>query len=253
MKSLILAAGYATRMYPLTLNKAKPLLPVAGRPSIEHIIERIEEIKEIDKIFVVTNKKFFEQFANWRNGFRAKKPIKILNDQSLSERERLGAVGDMDFVIKEEKIAEDLLVIAGDNLFELGLREFIDFAKGKIPASSIGLYNLKDKSQVKRYSQVRLDRNQKVVEFVEKPQNPTSTLVAKCIYFFPGAKLDLISEYIKSGGSIDAPGHYISWLCREASVYGFTFRGRWYDIGNQEIYKKANEDFTSLQTGKGAV
>jgi len=247
MKSLILAAGYATRMYPLTLNKAKPLLPVAGRPTIEHIVERIEEIEEIDKILVVTNEKFFEQFENWRNGFSAKKPIKILNDQSTSEGDRLGAVGDMDFVIKEEKITGDLLVVGGDNLFELGFREFMDFAKGKSPASSIGVYDIKDKKAVKRYSQVCLDRDQKIIEFVEKPQNPTSTLVAKCIYFFPGAKLDLISEYIKSGGSIDAPGYYISWLCRKASVYGFTFRGRWYDIGNQETYKKASKGFLSLK------
>jgi len=247
MKSLILAAGYATRMYPLTLNRAKPLLPVAGRPALDYIIERIEEIEEIDKIFVVTNEKFFRQFEDWQKKFSSKKPIKILNDRTLSDQDRLGAVGDMDFVIKEEKITDDLLVIGGDNLFELGLREFVDFAKLKSPASSIGLYDIKDKEAVKRYSQVRLNQDDKIIEFVEKPEKPTSTLVAKCIYFFSKGELGLISEYLRSGGSTDAPGHYIAWLCQRGFlVYGFTFCGRWYDIGNQQTYKRADKDFASL-------
>lgn len=250
MKSLILAAGYATRMYPLTLNKAKPLLSVGGKPAIEHIIERIDEIEEIDKIFIVTNEKFFVHFQEWEKKFPAKKPIRIINDRTRSEKTRLGAIGDMDFVIKQEKIADDLLVIAGDNLFELGLREFVDFAKHRIPASSIGLYNIKDKKAVKRYSQVRLDENDKIIDFEEKPQNPTSTLVAKCVYFFSKAELGLIPEYINSGGTTDAPGHYIGWLCRRVSVYGFTFCGKWYDIGNYETYKKADKDFSSLQKGE---
>lgn len=247
MKSLILAAGYATRMYPLTLNRAKPLLPVGGKPAIEHIIERIEEIEEIDKILVVTNQKFFRQFEAWRKKFSTRKALKILNDKTLSEQDRLGAVGDMDFVIKEEKITEDLLVIAGDNLFELGLREFVDFARLKSPASSVGLYDIKDKEAVKRYSQVCLDQNDRIIKFVEKPEKPTSTLVAKCIYFFSKSKLGLISEYLSSGGSTDAPGHYIAWLCEKGfAVCGFTFCGRWYDIGNREIYKRADKDFSAL-------
>ncbi len=245
MKALILAAGYATRLYPLTLNKPKPLLPVAGRPTIEHIIERFEGIEEIDEILIVTNEKFFKQFEEWRKHVAFKKPLKILNDKSLAEQARLGAIGDVAFVVKEEKIYDDLLIVGGDNLFELGLREFVDFAKLKTPASSVGLSNLNDKEAVKRYSQVRLDADEKVVDFEEKPQAPTSTLVAKCVYFFPASKLGLISEYITSGGSTDAPGHYISWLCRRDAVYGFIFSGRWYDIGNHEIYKRANEDFST--------
>ena len=245
MKCLILAAGYATRMYPLTLHRAKPLLPIAGKAAIEYIIERVEGIEEINEILVVTNERFFKQFQAWHNKFLAKKPIKILNDRSRIERDRLGAIGDIDFVIKEEKIDDDLLVIAGDNLFELGLREFIDFAKHRIPSSSVGLYDVKDKKAVKRYSQVRLDVNDKIIEFKEKPKNPTSTLVAKCVYFFSKSEFGLIPEYLSSGGSTDAPGHYIGWLCRRVSVYGFTFCGKWYDIGNHEIYKRADKEFAS--------
>ncbi len=249
MKLLILAAGYATRLYPLTLNKAKPLLPVVGKPVIEHIIERAEEIDELDQILVVTNEKFFRQFRDWNKQDR-KIPVRIINDQSLTESDRLGAIGDMDFVIKKKKIDDDLLVIAGDNLFELGLREFVDFAKLKVPASSIGLYNLPDQAAVKRYSQVRLDAEQRVIEFEEKPQHPTSTLVAKCIYFFPRRKLNLISEYIASGGSTDQPGYYISWLCRRDSVYGFVFSGRWFDIGNYKIYQNATRYFTAKEANR---
>ncbi|MCQ9207827.1 MAG: sugar phosphate nucleotidyltransferase [Omnitrophica bacterium] len=239
-------------MYPLTLDRPKPLLPVAGKPTLEYIVERIEEIEEIDQVFVVTNEKFFKQFADWQKKFSARKTIKILNDKTSSEQERLGAIGDMDLVIKKERIADDLLVIAGDNLFELGLREFVDFAQHRAPASSIGLYDIKDKEAVRRYSQVCLDQNDKIINFKEKPKKPTSTLVAKCIYFFSKSKLGLISEYLSSGGSTDAPGHYIAWLCQKRfAVYGFIFCGKWYDIGNQEIYKKADKYFASLQEGAG--
>ncbi|MFH1045876.1 MAG: nucleotidyltransferase family protein [Candidatus Omnitrophota bacterium] len=251
MKALILAAGYATRMYPLTLYKAKPLLPIAGKPAIEYIIDRIGEVDEIDEILVITNEKFFKQFQAWHNNFYTHKPLKILNDKSISEKDRLGAIGDMQFVIEHERLDDDLLVIAGDNLFELGLRAFVNFAQHRIPASSIGLFDIKDLEAVKRYSQVRLDGNDKIVEFLEKPHNPTSTLVAKCIYFFSKSELGLITEYINSGGSIDAPGHYIGWLSKRVAVYGFTFCGKWYDIGNQEIYKKANDDFAKFKVEKG--
>lgn len=242
MKSLILAAGYATRLYPLTLNRPKPLLIVGRKPAIEYIIERIEEIEEVDEILVVTNAKFFKQFKGWRKTFSPKVPLKILNDGTASEESKLGAVGDIDFVIKREKIADDLLVIGGDNLFELGLREFVDFAKHKAPASSVGLHKLKNKQLVKKYSQVTLDSNNRIIKFIEKPQKPTSSLVARCIYFFSQSELGLISKYIVLGNSTDAPGNYISWLCQRVSVYGFAFSGKWYDIGNYETYKKADKD-----------
>lgn len=250
MKALILAAGYATRLYPLTLDRAKPLLPVAQKPVIEHIIERIEEIDDIDQILVVTNQKFIRQFERWQKDFSTLKALKIINDGTTCERDRLGAVGDMDLVIREEKLDDDLLIIAGDNLFELGLREFVDFAKHRKPASSIGLYNLRDAAAVKSYSQVRLDTEDKVIEFTEKPEYPTSTLVAKCIYFFPKDTLWLIAEYLKTNNPIDAPGHYISWLYQKEPVYGFTFCGKWYDIGNRQIYEEANKEFLKQEKGE---
>jgi glucose-1-phosphate thymidylyltransferase len=174
-----------------------------------------------------------------------------LNDGTSSEQDRLGAIGDIQFAIRQEGINDDLLIIAGDNLIELGLRAFVNFAIHRAPASSVGLYDIKDAEAVKRYSQVELDGDDKIIEFIEKPENPTSTLVAKCIYFFSKSELGLISEYINSGGTKDQPGHYIGWLCKRISVYGYIFSGRWYDIGNQETYKKANEDFAKYKKEKG--
>lgn len=246
MKCLILAAGYATRLYPLTRDKAKPLLPIAGKAVIEHIISRIEQIAEIDEILVVTNDKFFGQFQQWQRGFSAKQPVKILNDHSSTEKDRLGAIGDMDFVVEQERIADDLLVVAGDNLFELPLDNFLEFAAQKIPAFSIGLYHFKNKEEVTKYSEVHIDADNRITSFIEKPAHPTSTLIAKCLYFFPAEKLGLISEYIRTGGSIDAPGHYISWLCQRDKVYGYVFQGKWYDIGSYEVYKRADKEFASL-------
>ncbi|NQS99994.1 MAG: nucleotidyltransferase family protein [Candidatus Omnitrophica bacterium] len=243
MKSLILAAGYATRLYPLTLNTPKSLLPVGGVPTIELIIRDLEKINEIEQILVVTNDKFFQQFKDWQQQFSSTRPIKIINDGSTSEQDRLGAIGDINFVIAQEKIADDLLVIGGDNLFELGLREFIDFAKLKLPACSVGLHKLENKEEVRRYSQVTLDGNKRITEFIEKPKNPSSTLVAKCVYLFSKNELGLIADYIAKGNPIDAPGNYIGWLCHEVAVYGFTFSGKWYDIGNYQTYQQADRDF----------
>src|SRR3989344_4509975 len=145
MKCIILAAGYAIRLYPLTLDRPKPLLPIAGKPIIEHILEKINDLDDIDEILIVTNSKFFDNFRNWKRGYSSSKPIKIINDRTKSEEDRLGAIGDLDFVIKHEKIDGNLLVIAGDNLFNFSLKHLHDFFRKK-SASVIALYDIKDKS-----------------------------------------------------------------------------------------------------------
>jgi glucose-1-phosphate thymidylyltransferase len=244
MRALILAAGYATRLYPLTLNKAKPLLPVGGRPAIEHIVAKLEGLKSLTKLLIVTNNKFYKQFAIWKKKNKSKIPIKIINDRTLSDADKLGAIGDMGFVLNKEGLNQHLLVIAGDNLFEGALDKFVKFATTKIPASTVGLHEFKDLRSVKRYSQVKLNRAARVVEFIEKPKKPTSTLVAKCLYFFPKQKLALINKYINSGKNKDAPGYYISWLSRVDKVYGFVFSDKWYDIGNLKVYRQADKEFS---------
>lgn len=239
MKALVLAAGYATRLYPLTLNKPKPLLSVGRKKVIEHIIERIGEVKEVNEILIITNQKFFSYFQEWQKSFRFSKRIEILNDGTLSNEDRLGAIGDIEFVITKRELNCDLLIVAGDNLFEDSLAEFVRFSKEKIPCVSISLYDVGDKEAAKKFGVVEIDKDGRIVDFQEKPSFPKSSLAAKCLYFFPKDKLGLVSQYLKEDNIRDAPGYYIEWLSKREEVFGFVFEGRWHDIGDIASYEQA--------------
>jgi glucose-1-phosphate thymidylyltransferase len=247
MKALILCAGYATRLYPLTKDKPKPLLPVGKKPMIEHILKRVEEVKNIDKIYIVTNGKFFGHFYRWSENYQGKKQLKIIDDKTFSDNEKLGAIGDIKFAIDKEKINDDLLIIGGDNLFDFSIVDFIQFFNKKREAV-VALYNVIDKEEIKKYSVVTLDNDKKVVSFEEKPKNPSTTLAAICMYIFPKEKLSLVSNYIKGGGNPDATGFYIAWLYQHYPVYGFKFGGDWYDIGDKNLYQFVNEKYSNLKT-----
>lgn len=246
MKALILAAGYGTRLYPLTKDKPKPLLPVASRPMIEHILEKIEAIEELDKIYVVTNEKFAGHFRSWKDAYSSRKEIKIINDATTSDENKRGAIGDMQLVIEEEGINDDLLVVAADNLFQFHLGDFLGFFKKK--GISVGLYDFRDREAVKRYSIVEIDENKKILSFQEKPSQPRTTLIAICLYLFPREKLSLISQYLQEGNNPDAPGFYIAWLHQREPVYGFVFEGKWYDIGDLQCYEEANKEYSRGQS-----
>ncbi len=241
MKAIILAAGYATRLYPLTLNKPKPLLPVAGKPIIEYILEKLALIEEIDKIYVVTNQKFITHFERWKEKFKISKEIKVLNDNTLSDEDKLGAIGDLKFVIEKEKLNDDLFVVGGDNLFQFDLLKFIDFFKKK--GTVVALRDVKDKELAKKYGIVKLDTDSRIINFQEKPVAPTTTLAAICMYLFSQAELKQVKEYLKEGNNPDAPGYYIQWLHKKTAVYGFIFSEKWYDIGDLTQYKQANSSF----------
>lgn len=242
MKALILAAGYATRLYPLTKDRPKPLLPVAGKPILEYIMEKIEGVEEIDSLYLVTNEKFILDFKDWLDNFKTKKKIKILNDDSTCDDDRLGAIGDIRFFLEEEKIDDDLLIVAGDNLFQFDLSRFIQFFQEK-KAPCIALYDIGNQERARNYGVVTVDENQRIVNFEEKPSHPTSTLIATCLYFFPKEDLNLISTYLKEKRSSDAPGYYIQWLAKREEVYGFVFKEKWYDIGSLESLKEADLDY----------
>jgi glucose-1-phosphate thymidylyltransferase len=245
MKALILAAGYAVRLYPLTKQYPKPLLKVDKKPIINYIIEKLQVIDEIDEIFIVTNSRFISTFAKWANRLKTTKLITLIDDLTTSPDTKRGAIGDMDFSIIEKRIKDDLLVIGGDNLFDGDLKDFLSLAKKKKGNSVIGVYDLKDLSQADKYGVVRLDRSDKIIDFQEKPEKPESTLVAMCLYYFPKSKVGLISEYLrKKSVKSDAMGFYIDWLRKNHSVYGYTFNGYWYDIGDRQFYRKANEKFS---------
>jgi len=245
VKALILAAGYATRLYPLTKEYPKPLLTVRQKPIIDFIIDKLKTIDEIDEIIVVTNSKFISRFKKWRRKLHAKKCVSLVDDLTKDNRDRRGAIGDMDFAIDKKRIEDNLLVIGGDNLFDGNLKDFLLFAKANKKSPVIGAYNVRDKINARNYGVIKLDKNNKLIDFQEKPRNPKSTLVAMCLYYFPKEKLGLIKEYL--GDKIkktDATGLYIDWLKNKCPVYGFVFCGQWYDIGDYKFYNQAKQKFT---------
>lgn len=242
MKALILAAGYAARLYPITKDKPKPLLTIRKKPIIEYIIQKLEKLEQVDEIMIVTNQKFFSQFRSWLENFPSLKPISLLKDNSRSTLDRCGAIGDIAMAIQQENINDDLLVVAGDNLFSFSLRPFIEFALTRRPQASIGIYNPNGgagKMDLRRFGIVQLNGGGEIVDFQEKPAQPKSSLIAMCIYFFPKESLHLFERYLCQNGRPDEPGNYISWLAASDKVYGYAFEGNWCDIGDIDAYSEA--------------
>ncbi len=229
MKALILAAGYATRLYPLTLNTPKPLLEVGGKAIIGHIIEKLEKISEVDEIFIVTNNFFYPQFLEWLTKNDFKKQIKIVNDQTMSNEDRLGSIGDMEFVVKKENINDDLLVIGGDNLFEDHLEDFVQFFKGK--GSSILLHDVKNVELATKFGVVSLGDQNRIVNFVEKPELPESTLASTLVYGLTKNHLGMFSAALEEN-KWDSPGNFIAFLSEREPVFGKAINGKWFDIGS---------------------
>ena len=244
MKTLILAAGYGTRLYPLTKNKPKPLLPVAKKPIIDYILDKLNEVSELKAIIVISNNKFFSKFKTWAKATEKKFnkfSIKILNDGSNTPEDRLGAIGDIIFSLKKEKIKEDILIVGGDNIFDFNLKSFVLFAKQKRPHVSIGLYDIEDIKKASRFGIVRINKSKRLVSFEEKPRSPKSSLVAICLYYFPKESLRYIFDYIEDKQNTDAPGQYIRWLYKKRPVYGFAFKGIWHDIGHLDYYNRVKD------------
>ncbi len=244
MKALILAAGYAVRLQPLTLNTPKPLLDIGGKKMIDRILDKVSVLPGIDSIYVVSNHKFIKNFEEWAGNNRLKKKISLIDDGTMTNETRLGAIRDMDLCIKEKSINDDLLVIAGDNLFDLELKTFLDFAKKHSDGVSVALYDIGSLDAAKKFGVVQIDKSGRIIEFEEKPAQPKSTLISTGIYYFPKDKIKDMIKYVNSeGAKLDAPGYYIRWLSANDKVYGFSFSQKWYDIGDIESYKKANEEY----------
>jgi glucose-1-phosphate thymidylyltransferase len=192
---------------------------------------------------VITNDKFFEKFSKWAAAFKFSVPLQVINDKTTTNENRLGAVRDIEFAMRQERINDDLLVIGGDNLFKFDLKAFVDFAASHRPASSLAVFDIKDKAKASIYGVVKTDPQDKVIGFQEKPPRPDTSLISTCVYYFPREALGLILEYLASGIGQDATGNYIKWLSENHAVYAFSFKERWYDIGDIESYKKADKDY----------
>jgi glucose-1-phosphate thymidylyltransferase len=253
MEALILAAGYATRLGQLTQNRAKPLLPIGGRPMIDYIFCQLAEMAEVRRVSVVTNQKFAGQFEAWAAGHGSTKPVSVVNDGTTSDATKLGAVGDIQLVLRRNAIDDDLLIVAGDNLFDFRLRDFVEFFHQH--GTSVGLYDTHDLEIMKQYAEVQVDPvTQRIIGFVEKPPEPRSTLAATCIYLWKREHLPLIHQYAGAGSrSMDAPGHYVQWLTHQVPVHGFRIPGEWRDIGTPQQYAEACFEYDHRETSSSAA
>ena len=210
MQILILAAGYATRLYPLTKLCPKPLLLVKEKPIISHIIKSIEQLDNVEEIIVVTNNKFKHKFEHWAESCSYQSKISVISDQTDSENEKLGAIGDISYILNNHKIKDDLLVIGGDNLFSFDLNAFVNFAKKRKDSCTVGLHELKERNKVKFYGVATTNDLGHIVDFIEKPEKSDSFLISMCLYYFSKGSLGLIPEYLKTNNK-DALGNYIKW------------------------------------------
>jgi glucose-1-phosphate thymidylyltransferase len=248
MKVIILAAGYATRLYPLTLTQPKPLLPVAGKPMVEYVLDNFEPIGGIDRVYVVTNAKFAGHFQKWSDDYRAKKSklnFTIVNDGSTDDTNKLGAIGDIHYVIKKENVDDDIIIVAGDNLFSEKLADFGKYIREK-NAPVLALYDVGNLEEIKKYNSISVDAQGKITFFEEKPKNPQSTLTGIALYFYPRATIPLIKQYIAEGNNPDQPGRLVQWLYPRTPVYTWRVPGLWYDIGSKETLEEANKIFAKF-------
>lgn len=242
MKAIILAAGYATRLYPLTLNTPKALLSVGKKPILNYIVDDINNIEEIDEILIVSNDKFFYDFTSWKDNSHYSKPIKIINDGTRSDEDKLGAIGDIELVIRKEKIHDDVFIIAGDNLYTSSLKEFFQYFRN-IKKDSILAKKVKDDNLLKRMGVVTLDGYGMVTNFEEKPKEPKSDIGVFASYIYLKESVPLFEKYIYEGNNPDAPGYFIAWLHKRKEVYAHIIDADCYDIGTMESYKEVQEKF----------
>jgi len=240
MNILILAAGYGTRLYPLTLKIAKPLISINNKPLINFLMEKIERLKKnflIDKINLVCNNKFYNSFLEWQKKISFR--INIINDGSNSENDRRGAVKDIRLGIDKKG---DWLVLGGDNIFEDPLGDFLNFSIN-CGYPTIGVYDIKDIKKASCFGVVNLDKDNRIINFFEKPKSPNSTLIASCIYYFPANSLEYLDLFLSEDLNPDAAGTYISWLVEKYKVFGYKLKGIWLDIGNFDSLREAEEIF----------
>jgi glucose-1-phosphate thymidylyltransferase len=230
MKALILAAGYATRLRPLTDTIPKQLLPVGGRPMVDWILDRVAETSA-DEVHLVTNARFAEDFERWAGD----KDVHVHNDGTTSNDDRLGAIGDIDFV----GLDDDLLAIAGDNLFDFSLADYESYWRAK-GGSCVAVHDVGDRELAKKYGIVDVDQDDRVTNFVEKPENPPTTLCATATYLYTREHVRLVGTYLAEGNPSDQPGNYIAWLHRRMPVYAYRFDGEWYDIGDRDQLLEAD-------------
>ncbi len=242
MLAVVLAGGFAKRLWPLTKDTPKPLLDVGGKPIIEHVMEKILEIRDVDKVLVSTNKRFEKHFKDWLGKAEFNKPVKLITEPTVNENEKLGSIGGLKFLIEKERIDDNMLVVAGDNLFMFSLVGAYDFFKER-KVTVNALYDAKSIKVAREQGTVLIDGNNRFISFEEKAENPKSTLISLGIYFFPRGNVKLIPLYVEQGNNPDKMGYFIQWLMENYDVYGYIFQEKWFDIGWPESLEEARKEF----------
>ncbi|MBO6102790.1 MAG: nucleotidyltransferase family protein [Opitutales bacterium] len=245
MKCLIIAAGYATRLYPLTENMPKPLLPVGGKAILDWLIDDVDSLGEIDEYIVISNHKFAEIFRAWA----AKKPQKItvLDDGTSANETRLGAVKDIAFAIEKLSLKGDMLVMAGDNLLDFSLTTFVKYAKSK-NATCVMRYFEPDLKKLLKCGVLTIDESDKILNMTEKSPTPATHWCCPPFYFYKGADAALVKTGIDEGCPTDAPGSFIAWLCKRSEVYAMEMPGSRFDIGNLESYERVQKQYRGINS-----
>jgi glucose-1-phosphate thymidylyltransferase len=249
MNALILAAGYATRLYPLTLHKAKPLLEVAGKPMIQWVLDNLAPVPDLKTVYVVTNNKFVKDFQEWAASYSRQHPglaLKVIDDGSTDDSDKLGAIGDINLVLmREEELAkDDLIIVAGDNLFSEPLVDFAKSAQGS--EATLATYDVGDLEAIKKYSSITTDSAGIITHFEEKPAEPKSTLTGIALYYFSREVVPLFRTYLAAGNNPDQPGRFIQWLYPRQQVRTHQIRGTGFDIGSAETLEEANQIFAKF-------
>ncbi len=246
MISVILAGGYAKRLWPLTEEIAKPLLPIGNKRIIDYIMEKLMNLNRIRKIIVSTNLRFKEDFENWAKNYPDTN-LELIYDRSYREEEKPGAIKALSDIASG--LHDDCLVIAGDNLFTDSLEKMIEEydRRGTV---LIGLYNVSVLELAKSYGVVQVDHDLRILSIEEKPGNPKTTLVSTGIYILPERILPKLTEYIVGGYNPDELGRFLEWLLKLEPIYGYILSGEWYDIGTWKTYKSALERFQAGEKDK---
>lgn len=243
MKCLILAAGYATRLYPLTENFPKPLLPVGEKTILDWLVDDIDTAGLVDEFVVISNHKYAPHFAAWAETKQQK--ITVVDDGTMNNETRLGAVKDIQFAIDQLSLEGDMLVIAGDNVLDFSLTKFIAYAKEK-KTSCIMRYYEPSEQKLTKCGVVQIDNQDRVVDMTEKPAQPKSHWCCPPFYYYTEEDAKLVAEGIASGCGTDAPGSYIAWLCSQRTVHAMEMPGSRYDIGNQQSYEQVQKTYKGI-------
>ncbi len=245
MIGIVLAAGYATRLYPLTKDRPKPLLPVSGKPIIDYIVDEMDTLPDLDTIIVVTNHRFAEHFEDWAatRKLTGGKKLVVLDDQTTDDANKLGAIGDIQLCIEHFGIDDDLLVIAGDNLFTYYLKDAYNYFL-KYNEDTVLAREMEEGEDLTRYAIAELDDNNRVLNLVEKPKQPKTNIAVFATYFYKQETVPMFAQYLAEGNSPDAPGNFPAWLYPRKPVRVYLFDGDCIDIGTPESYAAVKDTFT---------